>query len=104
MRRCTRKDGGISPHYNSRVNLRDLFNDRKWHTGDLAELRITVRHRGAPRDERVVRGASILEVQPRGLLLEASDLEEDDVFLPYHRVLRIEGPNGLLWTHDERDD
>lgn len=81
------------------MNLRDLFNDRKWHTNDLHQLVVVVRHRGAPGDERAVAGSDIVDVTGTGLLV-AADADADPpepVFLPYHRVLRINGPSGSVW-------
>lgn len=90
--------------------LRDLFNERKWARNDLDQLEVRVRHRGAKDDARVVLGAEIREIRPGGLVVDAnpSFYEEDDrgvvdgtVFLPYHRVLRVASPAGVLWQREE---
>lgn len=90
--------------------LRELFNQHKWHRQDLDQLEVRVRHRGAPGDARVVLGAEIREVRPGGLVVEADvQLYADDeaavtdgtVFLPYHRVLRVAAPTGVLWEREE---
>jgi uncharacterized protein (UPF0248 family) len=75
------------------LTLRELFNEHKWHRGDLDELRVTVRHRGAPGGERVVYGARIEEVTANGLVIDG----DDETFLPYHRVLRVTGTEGVIW-------
>jgi uncharacterized protein (UPF0248 family) len=77
------------------MNLRDLFNERKWHTGDLAVLTVVVRHRGAPGDERRLPGAQIVEIGSAGLVVDGG--EEGSVFLPWHRVLRVVAPEAVLW-------
>jgi uncharacterized protein (UPF0248 family) len=84
------------------MDLRSLFNARKWHTGDLAVLSLVIRHRGAENDERRVSGAGILEINGAGLIIEARDAEGapiDDgrAFIPYHRLLRVVGPEGVLY-------
>jgi uncharacterized protein (UPF0248 family) len=92
--------------------LREIFNARKWHTGDLADVHVDIRHRGAPGDERTVYGADILEIRPGGLrvrvdpevydpeLYEVSDddLADGNAFIPYHRVLRVRARDGaVIW-------
>lgn len=89
--------------------LRELFNDRKWNRADLDSLEVRVRHRGAVGDARVISGAEIREIRPGGLVVEADPgLYADDeaavtdgtVFLPYHRVLRVAAPSGVLWARE----
>ena len=87
------------------MDLRDLFNDRRWHHDDLQTLQIVVRHRGAPGDRRTVFGGEIVRIVPTGLVVtgsfafdEEGDEGEDEVFLPFHRVLEVRGPDGVLWT------
>ena len=82
--------------------VRELLNDRKWHHGDLDRLGILVRHRGAENDERIILGSEILEIRANGLLVAGDavldeDAEEGTVFLPWHRVLKVTGPEGVLW-------
>lgn len=82
--------------------LREIFNRHKWHTGHLAVLTVFIRHRGAPGDERRLLGADIHEIGPRGLVVDAVDAEGEPVaegraFIPWHRVLRVVGPEGTLW-------
>ncbi|MBA2320676.1 MAG: hypothetical protein H0V89_05910 [Deltaproteobacteria bacterium] len=92
------------------MNLRDLFNDRRWHLDDLAELEIDVIHRGVPGDQRTVQGYAIKRVAPKGLVIQddlatlsfGDDGEEvvgeGEVFLPFHRVLEVRARSGTLWT------
>lgn len=93
--------------------LRELLNERRWHRGDLDTLEVVIRHRGAPRDERVVPGAAIADIGPRGLTVrhdvavtlllggdpdEAPEGDDGDVWIPYHRVLEVRAPAGTLWS------
>lgn len=88
------------------MDLRNLLNNHKWHKGDLGQLTLVVRHRGAPRDERAIPGASIQEIAAGGVFVEARDAEGEPIddgraFIPYHRLLRVEGPEGLLYERRE---
>ncbi len=87
------------------MHLRELLNDRKWHAGDLRSLAVTVRHRGSPGDERVVLGHEIVDIGPNGLrcavdveVYGVDGVDDGTVFLPYHRILRVIGPEGVLWA------
>jgi uncharacterized protein (UPF0248 family) len=91
------------------MDLRKLLNDHRWHTQDLATLRIVVRHRGAPDDERALSGASILEIAGNGVFVEARDADGEPIddgraFIPYHRFLRVRGPEGLLYERKEKEE
>lgn len=66
------------------MTIRELLNDRKWHHQDLDRIRIVVRNRGSVNDESVVSGADIAEIRNDGL-----SLNDDETFIPYHRVLRV---------------
>lgn len=81
------------------MTLRDLLNERRWVNADLSRITVIARHRGAPDDEREVSGALIQHIRPGGLVVESSDAEAEDPtwFLPWHRVLRVIGPEGPLW-------
>ena len=81
------------------MNLRDLFNQHKWHTGDLGVLTVVIRHRGAPADEKRVSGAEILEIAASGLTVR-SDEDEAGVYIPFHRVLRVIAPEGVLFEKE----
>lgn len=89
--------------------VRELLNDRKWHRHDLDKIDVLVRHRGAEGDERNIFGVDIREIRPGGLVIAADpatygeDCEavtDGTVFIPYHRVLRVSGPEGILWTRE----
>lgn len=80
--------------------LRDILNDHRWHTGDLPGLELTVRHRGAPGDIRVIPGFAIDSIAASGLHLLPED-DQDGAFIPFHRVLRVDGPDGqALWIRE----
>ena len=89
--------------------LRELFNEHKWHRKDLDQLEVRVRHRGAPGDARVVLGANFRAVVGGRVVGADLGLYADDeaavtdgtVFLPYHRVLRVAAPAGVLWEREE---
>lgn len=91
--------------------LRDCLNDRRWNHGDLGEVVLMVRHRGAPRDERTVPGHAVREIGPHGLSLdpihaspldedhpEADEPEDDVLFVPWHRVLWVTLGDTMLWS------
>jgi uncharacterized protein (UPF0248 family) len=80
------------------MELRDILNKHLWHLGTLDALTITVRHRGAPRDERRIVGSEVLTVGPKGVHLISHYEDEDAVFVPYHRFLKVEAPEGVVWS------
>ena len=87
------------------MNLRDLFNERRWRSQDLERLVVVIRHRGAPEDERRIVGADILAVEGGGLTVVAVDasgapVDDGRAFIPYHRVLRVYAPEGLLFARE----
>lgn len=88
------------------MDLRELLNERKWHRGDLGSLHLVVRHRGAPEDERRIAGGAVLEIAAAGVFVEARDAEGEPIddgraFIPYHRFLRVIGPEGTLYARKE---
>ncbi len=72
-----------------------MLNKLKW-SGEveLQSAKITILHRGAPNDKRVIEGSDILELG-RGFMHVASP--EGEVEIPYHRILRIEARGRVLW-------
>jgi uncharacterized protein (UPF0248 family) len=74
---------------------REVLNELKWHPRRrLEDTEITILHRGAPGDRRVIRGDEVLELG-RSFMRVAS--REGEVEIPYHRVLRIEARGEELW-------
>lgn len=80
--------------------LRDLLNARKWHHHDLDACVLVVRHRGAPGDRREISGADVIDIGAGGLAVE--NLEED-VVLPWHRLLQVRRGDHVLWTRAGAD-
>jgi uncharacterized protein (UPF0248 family) len=66
----------------------------KWGSKDLNKARVTILHRGAPGDQRLIGGGEILELG-RGFMRVRSP--EGEVEIPYHRVLRIEVEGRTVW-------
>ncbi|MEW6593112.1 MAG: DUF504 domain-containing protein [Candidatus Hadarchaeota archaeon] len=66
---------------------RDILNGLKWGTKDLKAARVTIIHRGAPSDRKLIAGRDILELG-RGFMRVFSEGEE--VEIPYHRIILIE--------------
>ncbi len=74
---------------------REVLNKLRWSgTNELQNVKITILHRGAPGDKRVIEGAEILELG-RGFMRVASPDEE--VYIPYHRILKIEAGGRAVW-------
>lgn len=73
---------------------RDVLNKLKWGGGDFQGAKVTILHRGAPSDRRVIAGSDILELG-RGFMRVVSP--EGEVEIPYHRILRIEAGGRVLW-------
>lgn len=70
------------------MGAREVLNEIKWSGKDeLRSVRVTIVHRGAPGDIRVVKGDEILELG-HGFMPVTSP--EGEVYIPYHRVTRIE--------------
>ncbi len=83
--------------------LRDLLNRTRWKDAGLHALSVRVVHRGAPRDERVIPGGRISAIRSGGIDLAPESETADSIFVPYHRFLAIEGPDGVvLWSKDAR--
>jgi uncharacterized protein (UPF0248 family) len=77
------------------MNPREVLNRLKW--GDknkLPSAKVTILHRGAPDDRRVIEGTGILELG-RGFMRVLSP--EGEVEIPYHRVLQIEVDDRVVW-------
>jgi len=75
----------------------DIFNEIKWRY-DLRDCRVYYIHRGAPGDMRVVDGKDIKNISRSFLVLEG---EEQDVYIPYHRIFRIEFKNEIIFERKQ---
>jgi uncharacterized protein (UPF0248 family) len=66
---------------------RDVLNRLKWASKDLESSKVTILHRGAPSDMRIIHGKDVLELG-HGFMRVVSP--EGEVEIPYHRILLIE--------------
>lgn len=73
---------------------RDVLNRLKWDTKELENSKVTILHRGAPGDRRVIEGNEIRELG-KGFMGVSSP--RGDVEIPYHRVLKIEVGGQTVW-------
>jgi len=70
------------------MGAREVLNEIKWGgKEELANAKITIIHRGAPGDKRVVEGSEITELSHSFMRVMSPDGEVD---IPYHRVTKIE--------------
>jgi len=60
----------------------------------LDSTEITIVHRGAPGDVKVIRGSSIRDIAPRALLVEE---DGEEVVIPYHRIRAIRIGEDTVW-------
>lgn len=73
---------------------REALNKLKWGGSDLQSVKVTILHRGAPSDKRVIEGREILELG-KGFMSVVSP--EGEVEIPYHRILRIDSGGRVFW-------
>lgn len=74
---------------------RDILNKLKWHPNfDLNKAKITITHRGAPRDKLVISGEDIIDLGSGFMQVKRKNKK---VEIPYHRILKIETPEKTLW-------
>lgn len=69
------------------------MNKLKWAEGGIQDAEVTILHRGAPGDKRVIAGKDIK--LGRGFMQVVSP--EGEAEIPYHRILRIEASGKVLW-------
>lgn len=69
--------------------IREELNRHRWQTGDLDQVTLVVRHRGAPGDEAQIRGSEIVSILPDGIQMQGAPDGEEGSFIPFHRILRI---------------
>jgi len=74
---------------------KEALNKLKWHSKfNLRDSKITITHRGAPKDIRIVDGKDILELG-HSFMHVASP--EGEVEIPYHRIIQIEVRGKIFW-------
>ncbi len=53
----------------------------------LSKWIIVIRHRGAPNDEKKIKGSKVTKVDRRGIYYESV---EGEIFIPFRRIIRLE--------------
>ncbi|MCZ7362634.1 MAG: RNA repair domain-containing protein [Candidatus Methanoperedens sp.] len=75
-----------------------LLNEIKWRF-DLGKCKVYYIHRGAPGDIRVVDGTEIKNIERGFLILKGV---EQDVYIPYHRIFRIDFEDQTIFERAAR--
>lgn len=76
-----------------------LLNEIKWRF-DLRRCRVYYIHRGAPGNIKAVEGSAIRTIDRAFLILEG---EPHEVYIPYHRIARIEFDNRIVFERLPRE-
>ncbi len=76
-----------------------LLNEIKWRF-DLGRCRVYYIHRGAPGNIKAVEGSAIKIIDRAFLILEG---EPHEVYIPYHRIVRIEFDNRIVFERLPRE-
>jgi uncharacterized protein (UPF0248 family) len=71
----------------------ETLNKLKWKSG-LNECVITILHRGAPDDRKVVEGSCVTELKKSYFSYEKDGREST---IPLHRVLEVKVRNDVIW-------
>lgn len=81
---------------------REVLNRLKWDPKfKLESAKVTILHRGAPGDTRLIGGNEVLSMG-RGFMRVLSP--EGEVDIPYHRVLKIEVNGKVIWKKLKADE
>ncbi len=75
-----------------------LLNEIKWRF-DLNRCKVYYIHRGAPGDVKMIEGSIIKNIE-RGFLVLEGVVEE--VYIPYHRIIRIEYDAQIIFERKKR--
>ncbi len=75
-----------------------ILNEIKWRF-DLNKCKVHYIHRGAPGDTKSIEGSAIKSID-RGFLILTG--EEQDIYIPYHRIFRIEFDNQIVFERKIR--
>jgi len=73
---------------------KEVLNKLKWQSADLKDSKITIVHRGAPRNIRIIDGADIIELGHSFMRVVSPEGEAE---IPYHRIIQIEAHGKILW-------
>lgn len=71
------------------------LNRLKW-TERLSGAKITIIHRGAPNNQKLILGKNITEIK-KGHFMYLDDETGDETYIPMHRILSIELEGKVLW-------
>ena len=89
------RDSLISDASLIQMGPREALNKLKWHSKfTLQDSKITIVHRGAPGNIRIIDGADIIELEHSFMRVASPD---GDVEIPYHRIIQIEVQGNILW-------
>ncbi len=78
---------------------RPVLNEIMWRY-DIRTCRVYFIHRGVPGDTRIVDGSAIKHIEGSHLVLEGFP---QDVYIPYHRIFRIEYNGEVVYEHHKRE-
>lgn len=78
---------------------REVLNELRWRHDALGDATVYYRHRGAPGDVADVSGRDILAT---GSWFFERRARWGSASIPYHRVLRIERGDDVLWERPTR--
>jgi uncharacterized protein (UPF0248 family) len=71
---------------------KNILNLMLWHPEqDISQCQVTYLHRGAPENLRTIQGSQVEKLEKGFLILE------EDVHIPYHRIIKIECHNKVIW-------
>ena len=80
------------------ATAKDVLSKLKWgEEGELDEAEVWYLHRGAPGDERTIRGSEITE-------LGKSFFSTAEGSIPYHRVLKIAEAGKTIFERKKREN
>ncbi|HXZ90472.1 MAG TPA: RNA repair domain-containing protein [Candidatus Dormibacteraeota bacterium] len=80
--------------------LKNILNRLRWDSRENPDdYLITYRHRGAPGDEKQIR-ASCIKNLGKSYFTILSELGEEEIMIPFHRILEIRNTpkNSIIWT------
>lgn len=77
---------------------KDVLDKLKWHPDyELDKAKIKITHRGAKKGQRTVNGENILGLGSGFMKIKRGN---KTVKIPYHRILKIETPNEIVWREE----
>ncbi len=80
------------------MHLKDIFSLYRFGSGKkLSDLRVTIIHRGAPQDKKVINFAKTEIHIYRNYFEYFSKDENDFIHIPFHRILEIKARNKTIY-------